>query len=207
MESTEIKVKRNIISRIFTTLSIEPTIIERRGFVVEYIWLKERLSPDETFTIEAKTSYVIPFIIIVLAALCLVGFKKLTTKRLEINKSVTHMRTKNNEFALKIKLSLKAKEALKNTTLIDKVPGIVKIYKKFGTIKPTRIDAESRRIHWNLGDLDAGEERILTYIVYSKVGVVGKFSLPKALVVYERDGKLHEVASKKVFFMSGQIKK
>ena len=45
-------------------------------------------------------------------------------------------------------------------SIIDKVPAIVKIYKKFGLIKPDKIDAASRRIHWNIGDLDAGEERV-----------------------------------------------
>jgi hypothetical protein len=73
-------------------------------------------------------------------------------------------------------------------------------------VKPDKINAENRRIHWNIGDLNAGEERLFTYIVYSKVGIVGKFSLPGALAVFEKDGKIHEVESNKVFFMSDQIK-
>ena len=82
------------------------------------------------------------------------------------------------------------------------ITGIVSI----GNIKPDKIDAESRRIHWHIGDLESGEERIFNYIVYSKVGIVGKFSLPKALAVFEKEGNIHEVDSNSVFFMNEQAR-
>ncbi len=206
LESVQIKLKRNIFSRLFTSFNIEPILIERNGLTIEYTWIKERLNPTEAYIVQAKTNYVLPFFVIVLAVLALLGFKRFSETKLEVKKSVSHVRTKNDEFALKITLSLKAKKSVENVTLIDKVPAIVKIYKKFGMIKPDKIDAESRRIHWNIGDLNADEERIFTYIIYSKVGVVGKFSLPEALAVFEKEGKIHEVDSNKVFFMSDQIR-
>ena len=206
MLNVQIKTKRNIFSRLFTSFNIEPTIIDRKGFTIEYTWLKEKLNPTETFTIKTKTNYIFPFLIIIVIILAFLGFKRLAETKIEIKKSVHHVKTKNDEFALKITLSLKAKKNIENVTIIDKVPAIVKIYKKFGMAKPDKIDAESRRIHWNIGDLNAGEERIFTYIVYSKVGVVGKFSLPSALAVFEKDGQIHETESNKVFFMSDQIK-
>jgi hypothetical protein len=55
--------------------------------------------------------------------------------------------------------------------------------------------------------LEAGEVRSLSYIVYSKVGIVGKFSLPRALAVFEKDGNLHEINSNNVFFMNEQTDK
>ncbi|NQU99666.1 MAG: hypothetical protein HQ538_02920 [Parcubacteria group bacterium] len=47
---------------------------------------------------------------------------------------------------------------------------------------------------------------MFNYIVYSKVGIVGKFILPNALAVFEEEGKIHETNSNKVFFMSDQVK-
>jgi hypothetical protein len=73
-------------------------------------------------------------------------------------------------------------------------------------VKPDKIDSANRRIHWNIGDLNSGEVRMFTYIIYSKVGVVGKFALPKALSVFEHNGRIHEVNSNKVFFMSDQVR-
>lgn len=206
IESVEVRLKRNIFSRLFTSFNIEPTITERNGLIVEYYWLKEKLNPSEVFIVKAKTNYVFPFFTIIFAILALLGFKRFTETKLELKKSVHHVKTKNGEFALKVTLSLKAKKNIENVSIIDKVPAIVKIYKKFGLIKPDKIDAASRRIHWNIGDLDAGEERVFNYVVYSKVGVVGKFSLPEATAIFEKNEKIHEVESNKVFFMSDQIK-
>jgi len=206
VEGIQIQIKKGIIARLFTTFNIEPTIIDRKGLSVEYTWIKEKLNPTEAYIIKAKTNYVFPFLIIIVAALALFGVKRFSETKLEAKKSVKHVKTKNGEFALKITLSVKAKKNIENVSLIDRVPAIVKIYKKFGMIKPDKIDTQNRRIHWNIGDLNAGEERVFTYIIYSKVGVVGKFSLPEALAVFEKDGKIHEVDSNKVFFMSDQVR-
>ena len=206
LESVQIKLRRNIFSRLFTSFNIEPTITDRQGLVVEYTWVKEQLKPAEIYTVKAKTNYLFPFFTILFAVLAILGFKRFSETKLEVTKSVSHVKTKNGEFALKICLSVKAKKNVDNVTLIDKVPAIVKIYKNFGMVKPDKIDTENRRISWNIGNLDVGEERIFTYIVYSKVGVIGKFSLPEALVVFEKDDQIHEVESNKVFFMSDQIK-
>jgi len=206
VESVEIKLKRNIFSRLFTSFNIEPTMTERNGLVIEYTWIKEKLNPMEVYTIKTKTNYIFPFFTILFAIIALLGLKRFTQTKLELKKSVHHVKTKNGEFALKITLTLKAKKNIENVSIIDKVPAIVKIYKKFGLIKPDKIDATSRRIHWNIGDLEAGEERVFNYIVYSKVGVVGKFLLPEALAVFEKNEKIHEVESNKVFFMSDQVR-
>ncbi|MEA3248701.1 MAG: hypothetical protein U9Q73_03285 [Nanoarchaeota archaeon] len=206
LENVQVKLKRNIFSRLFTSFNIEPTITDRQGLTIEYTWIKEQLKPAEIYTIKAKTNYLFPFFTILFAVLAILGFKQFSETKLKVTKSVSHVKTKNGEFALKISLNLKAKKDVENVTLIDKVPAIVKIYKNFGIVKPDKIDTESRRISWNIGDLNTGEERIFTYIVYSKVGVIGKFSLPEALVVFEKNDQIHEVESNKVFFMSDQIK-
>ena len=42
----------------------------------------------------------------------------------------------------------------------------------------------------------------MTYIIYSKVGVMGKFALPETRGIYEKDGKIHETESNRTFFVS-----
>ncbi len=205
LENVQVELKRNIISRLFTDFETEPTIVDRKGFTIEYTWIKQNLGPTDVYIVKAKTNYILPFLIIIVAVLALIGFKRFSETKVEVTKAVSPVKTKNGEFALKVKLALKATKNVENVTLIDKVPRIVKIYKKFGTVKPDKIDAASRRIHWHIGDLNPGEERIFSYIVYSKVGVVGKFSLPEALAVFEKEGKIHEVESNKVFFLNEQI--
>jgi len=201
-----ISVEKNIISRLFTSFNIEPTAVERRGVSIEYFW-SEELGPAESISVKAKTNYIFPLLIIIFAGLIIYGIKNYTTQKIEVKKSVHHIKTKGGEFALRVRISVKARRDLENVSLIDSVPPIVKVYKNFGTTHPDKIDSASRRLRWNIGKLVTGEERVFSYVVYSKVGVVGRFSLPEALVVYEKDDKIHETQSNKVFFLSEQTER
>ncbi|MCR4284445.1 MAG: hypothetical protein NUV97_00170 [archaeon] len=204
-ESVEIDIEKNIISRLFTNFNIEPTFTERSGFIVKYVWTRDRLGPTEVLTVKSETNYILPLFFIIVLLIVIFGFKRFRESKLVLNKSVKYVKTKGGEFALKVTLSLKASKAISNVTLIDKIPIAVKVYEKFGMVKPDKIDPESRRLHWHIGNLNAGEERIFNYIVYSKVGFVGKFALPEAVAVFEKEDKIHEVNSNQVFFMSDQV--
>jgi hypothetical protein len=206
LEDVEIKLRRNIVSRLFTTFNVEPTITDRNGFFVDYTWIEDNLKPTGVYVVKARTNYVFPFLTLILIVIVMFGLKRFGQTKIEVKKSVSHVKTKNGEFALRVSLALKAKKNVENVSLVDKIPAIVKIYNKFGTVKPDKIDPKSRRLHWHIGDLNAGEERSFSYVVYSKVGVVGKFSLPEALVVFEKGDKIHEIESNKVFFMSDQVR-
>jgi hypothetical protein len=205
-ETVSVSMSKDAISRLFTSFNVEPNVVDRQGFKVFYTWHKS-LGPAEIFSVKAKTNYIYPLLIVIVAALLIMGFKRYTEMKVDVSKSVNHVKTKTGHFALRVKINVKAKKAVENVSLIDKVPAIVKVYEKFGTEKPTKIDAANRRIQWDIGDLNAGEERIFSYVVYSKVGVVGKFALPEALVVFEKEGEIHETESNKVFFLSEQVKK
>ena len=204
-EKVEVIMDKNIISRLFTTFNVKPETIEREGFTVRYSW-SEELEPTAIFKVSARTNYLFPFLILVFGFAVVIAWRRYSITTLEMKKSVSHVKTKGGEFALKVKISVKARKKVKNVSVVDRVPSIVKIYKKFGTLRPDKIDPEARKLHWNLGDLNAGEERIFNYIIYSRVGFVGKFSLPETVALYEKEGKIHEVSSNQVFFLSDQIK-
>jgi len=93
------------------------------------------------------------------------------------------------------------KKKIEKISIIDKFPNLVKLYNKFGIIAPDKIDLENRRLHWNLDSLNKDETRIFTYIIYSKIGVVGKFELPEAKAVYEDEGEVKEAISNRSFYL------
>jgi len=202
-ENIKVTIKKNIISRLFSSFNTEPISVDRNGFEITYTW-SQQLGPSEIFTVKANTNYIFPLLVIIAGILIIYGFKRFMQTKIEVKKSVSHIKTKGGEFALKVKLAVRAKKSIENVSLIDRIPAMVKIYKKFGTLKPDRIDAGNRTIQWDIGDLNAGEERIFSYIIYSKIGVVGKFSLPAALSVFEVNGEICEVESNHVFFLSEQ---
>jgi uncharacterized protein (UPF0333 family) len=193
LETVEISIEKNIISRLFTSFNIEPSSSKREGFGVEYTWAK-LLNPADSFSVEAKTNYILPWILLILAIVIIYCYIKYSEKRIEVRKSVSHVKTKGGEFALKVRILVKAKKAVQNVSLVDRMPAMTKIYEKLWTTQPKKIDELNRRIYWDIGDMHAGEERVFSYVIYSKIGVLGKFTLPEALAILEHKGKIHEVA-------------
>jgi len=90
---------------------------------------------------------------------------------------------------------------------LDKLPPLVKIYEKFTGEYPVRMDKTKKKIEWDFDHLEAGERRVLSYIIYSKVGILGKFALPETIAMFEKDGKLKQASSNKAYFLSRQRRK
>ncbi len=203
VEYVNIKVSKDPFSRMFTNLNIEPTTFYREGFRIYYSW-DHKLSPNESFEVIVKTNYFY-FILI----LCIIGafvyFILMYLKiKIDIKKKIVPIKTKNGEFALRVSLNIRAKADVKDVILSDSVPSTVKLYNKFSSIQPDEIDVSTRRMKWKIGDLKNGEERAYSYVVYSRVGYVGRFSLPRAFVRYKIDDLEKREYSKEVFFLAEQ---
>src|SRR5690606_35394721 len=94
IESTTIEIKRNILSRLFTSFDVEPSLVERSGFGVTYIWINDRLGPAEVMKVQAKTNYLYPLLIILAASLAVLGIRRFSQTALVVKKSVFPMKTK-----------------------------------------------------------------------------------------------------------------
>ncbi len=203
-ENVVVDIKKDIISRLFTSFSAEPDSTSRNGFWITYSWSK-KLGPADRFDVKVTTNYLLPILIIIAIVLIVIGIRRFTQTKILIEKSVVPVKTSSGQFALRIKLRIKSVRRVSNVSLIDRIPGIVQIYEKAPSIiKPTKIDSNNKRIQWDIGDMSIGEERSFSYVVYSTVGVVGKFALPQALAVFEKDGQIHEVESNVVYFLTEQ---
>ncbi len=203
---TKTTLKKNIISRLFTSFSPEPTSVERKGSQVYYVW-NQKIKPGETLEIVVKTNWLFPFILIIIIISIIILVKQSTKKHLIIRKKVSFVKSKGGEFALKVTLNLHAKKYIEKIRLIDRLPPLVKIYEKFGIEKPIRIEEKNKRIEWAFEKLEAGETRVISYIIYSKVGILGRFILPSAIAIFERDGKICKTNSNQSFFMAEQVGK
>ncbi|MBU0959627.1 MAG: hypothetical protein KKB31_06795 [Nanoarchaeota archaeon] len=199
----ETKINKNIISRLFTTFSPDPDNVERHGLTVEYTWNK-RINPGESFEVSIKTNYLFPLIVIILIVAVVLLAKQYTKTNLVLRKRVTFVKAKGGEFALKVSVFISAKKYIEKIQVFDKLPPLVKIYERFGGEKPKRINEKLKRLEWDFEKLEAGETRMISYIIYSKVGVLGKFALPETRAIYEKDGKIHETESNKAFFVAEQ---
>jgi len=195
--------KKNIISRLFTSFSPQPDIVEREGLIIYYTWDRE-IKPGETLEIVVKTNWFLPLLVIFFIVFIVILTKQYLKTNLVLRKKVSFVKAKGGEFALKVSIFVHSKKYIEGVNIIDKLPPLVKIYERFGGEKPSRINEKGRKIEWNFEKLEAGETRILSYIIYSKVGVLGRFALLAATAIYERDGKIHESESNKAFFIAEQ---
>jgi len=204
--NVEINMEKNIISRLFTTFSPEPDIVERNGLVVQYSWSKE-LKPGESLRVVVKTNWLFPFIVILLIVAIVILTKQYSKTNLVLRKRVSFVNAKGGEFALKVSILVNAKAYIEKVNIMDRLPPLVKLYHRFGPEAPSKIDEKTKRIQWNFEKLEAGETRILSYIIYSKVGVLGRFALPSTIGIYEKEGETHESESNKTFFVADQMKR
>lgn len=206
LETVRVSMTKNLFSIPVTFFNIKPTETKTSFGKKEYIWILE-IDPADEIEIISKTNYLIFLVILLIAGGLITFLLKQNSKKLIIKKSVSPVKTKGGEFALRVKLHLKAVKDLENVSLLERIPPIVKVHEKFGTVKPTSINLKERKLKWELGTMKQGDERVFSYVVYSKLGVLGKFTLPEAVGFFEEQGNLFESFSNKVFFISEQIKK
>ena len=200
-EEVTIVFNKNVLSSLFTSFNIVPNKKQRTGFSIEYIFNKQ-LAPDEELKVISKSNYFIPIIIIIGLILIIWLAKKYSSSKLLIRKKVSFVKTKGGEFALKINIILKAKSFVEKISVVDKLPAMVKVFERYGTVIPDRVDEKNRRLEWNIDSLAPEEERVLSYIIYSKIGIIGKFELPESKATYEDMGKIKESSSNKAFFIN-----
>ncbi len=197
-------IKKNILSRLFTSFNPSPSVIDRQGGKIYYTW-NSKINPGETLKIKVTTNWLFPFLFLILLIVVVVIAKVYSVKDLALRKRVSFMRAKGGEFALRVSVIINARKYMEKVNIVDKLPPLVKIYEKFSGEQPSRVDQQKKRVEWNFDKLEQGERRVLTYIIYSKVGVLGKFALPRTTAIFERDGKIKEVNSNRTYFVAEVI--
>lgn len=205
VEKSETVIQKNILSRLFTSFSPEPDVIERYDSKVFYTWSSE-INPGESLEITVKTNWLFPLITIFFILAIIIITKFYSGTDLVLNKKVSFVRAKGGEFALKISIVARARKYIERVSIVDRLPALTKVYERFGGDKPTRVDEKNKRIEWVFEKLEEKEVRILSYILYSKIGVVGKFALPSSTAIYEKNGKIKESESNKAYFVAEQKK-
>ncbi len=198
--TARIEIKKDIVSRLFTSYLELPLSSEREGLTMKYSWEKE-LDAGESFSVVSRTNYTFPFVVIVLIVLVVLLVKFYSATALSLNKKVSLVKTSGGEFALKIIVRIKSHKDVTDVHISDMLPGMTKLYEKYGRM-PDHIDEKTRRLSWNIAKLNSGEERVVSYIIYSKLRAVGRFELPLAHAQFKRDGKTEHVSSNRAYFAS-----
>jgi len=183
LATANVRVEKDPLSKIFTKSSVKPSSVKLVKGKFVYEWQKD-LKPNESFVVDVSTNYFLPLIVLVLIAAAAAFLWMSTTKPVVLTKRVTKVKTKGGEFAFKINLFLKSFVDAKNIRVIDLAPqALPVIHNQFGAIHPA--DVKGRRIEWHIDRMYKGEERVFSYIVYSKFALIGEITVSKAAATYQ----------------------
>ena len=199
-EKVRIEVKKTRFQNAFTGYSIATSNIKVNGNVVVLVWEKT-LKPGESFTVDVKTNYSLPVIVLATLIAGATGIYIGKKPKMIVKKKVKKIKTKSDEFALKTIIFIKNKgmEA-RNVKCIDYIPKFMNIYERFAVEPSVK---EKNKLQWNFEKLEPNQTLLLSYIMYSKVKPVGSVELPKANVSFvdEKD-KQRVVSSNKVLVLT-----
>ena len=144
-----------------------------------------------------KSNNILLILLIILGVYFVYTFSRTTVV---LKKRCSFVKTKGGEFALKVMLNLKAKKAVDNIEIFDRIPMATKLYQKAGM--PHGFDEKNGKLSWKVDRLNAGEDRIFSYIIYSNIRIVGRLELSPAVAHFVKDGKPTYIHSNRTYFIS-----
>lgn len=155
-----------------------------------YSW-SVSLNVGEQQTLTIVTNYRMPTeILLVLIAILILYY--LFRSPATVQKVAVVLATKEGgmaEFKVQLLVRNRSSKKLKHVILADRVPKLVLVEKDFdiGTLKPESVTAiqSGTLVKWVIEDLDAHEERIITYKIRSRLSILGTLSLPSAVIKFE----------------------
>lgn len=151
-----------------------------------YQW-QVSLKPGESTVINYRINYWVLMIIVAL----IVIVSSFAYRELKTGKVVKRADKINGQHSIKLFVRNKTHRTLKKVKVTDYVPGIADLVEQYDANKPVKVQegSEKTTINWDIGNVAAGEERILNYRIKQKVETEGTVDLPKAELSYEEKGK------------------
>ncbi|MFH1638288.1 MAG: hypothetical protein ABIB71_07725 [Candidatus Woesearchaeota archaeon] len=176
------------MQRMFAKYNVAPTLFEED----KVSWVVT-INPERQYTVQVSIDYR-PLFFAVLGILAFAGVVVyLFTRKVMIRKEIlTVKKTADGMSELKVLLHVKNKTrgTIRHLSLVEFLPSIIHPSAKFATLKPSKMQKGEKgiRMIWEIPELVKGEERIISYEVKSKLGIVGKLMLPHALLKYKTAG-------------------
>lgn len=154
------------------------------------------LGPNESAQIRIVENYW-PIVFVLLLIIVTVVLYFVLRSPIVVRKSAMIVTTKEGGISgLKIVLNIKnrSNKLVGEVKLVDSIPNIAVVDKDFGvgSLEPEKVVKHAKKgtlLKWNIGDMEKGEERVLSYKVTSRLTILGSFSLPAAVTKFVAKGK------------------
>lgn len=192
------------IEKLFASYNPEPTS-EAGNTLTWQLTVTPGTKQKISITVNYRPLFWAVLAIIAFTVFALVVFKRGVSLKKEI---ISHHTTHDGFTEIKIRIHIKnhEKKYLHDAVLMEVLPHHMHPKMEFGTLHPEAVEKGEKgiRIRWNLEKLGGHEERIITYTVLTKIGIIGDIEMQPSLLRYKsKEGKIISVKSNKVTFSSG----
>ncbi len=192
-------IRRTVMFPLSLLTTAEEAEVTREGLHTVYTWNIE-LEPGQSTQLRYQINYWPLYILIVLIAL--IAFRLfLYMKAPVVKKEVVKSQVSEDKRVLTISLHVKNRffGSAKNVILEDSVPSVTRILDEFDTVKPD-IDRkeDETTLRWKLGEMKAGDDRVIHYKVKVLVESIDELIFPEAKVRGAVGQRTFERSSSKV---------
>ncbi|MDD4878014.1 MAG: hypothetical protein PHO02_03185 [Candidatus Nanoarchaeia archaeon] len=190
--------------KLFASYSPEPT--EDEGDSLKWaLTVNPGTTQKVIITINYRPAFWAALAIIAFTVFALFIFRRGVSLKKEI---ISHKTTHDGFTEIKARIHIKNhdKKYLHDAVLIEVLPHHMHPKMEFSTLHPEAVEKGEKgiRIRWHLDKVAGHEERIITYTVLTKIGIIGDIEMQPTLLRYKsKEGKVISVKSNKVSFISG----
>ncbi len=189
-----IKVDSSLMQTLFTSSRPKGKFIKEDG--KRYLAIPVSLPPGESSVIQVTKNYITLLVIVVLVGI-IIALYYLFRSPLTIRKTAANIAYQEggiSELKVVLNVSNRSKNKLNNIEVIDRIPNIADLEKglTIGTLHPTQILKHEKKgtvIKWLIDELDAGDERVISYKIKSHLSILGEFSLAPTTAKFNFKGK------------------
>lgn len=188
--------------RMFTSFEPKPDSAKKTGDLYVLSW-NVRVGPSQTKSVRYETNYFKPLLILIVIVVILWVVYSWRRHPLELNKRVLSLHTRDGRlFVVKVLLTLRNKTGGKihDVAVRDSVPKVLGKPVGYGILKPSLAKSSDggEVLVWRVGDIHPGEEKIISYKLEVKAGLVGSLNLSGAAGKYTMGGRRIGVMSSSV---------
>lgn len=186
--------KFSLMAYLLASFDPEPTRVVKEDGMRNVIW-EFPLRPGQDKTVKYAINYRLPTLIIILLIIAAGAYHIFRKKNaIVLTKKVLAMHGEEGSLhVVKVVIVVRNRGNLTvhNVRVMDKVPDVLKAPTQYGSLKPNYVKPQPgyTSMVWELINIPAGQERIISYRLVGKQQVLGNITLPQSKAQYTYMGR------------------
>ena len=180
-----VKIETTPLKNLFMTASPKAEIIKENGR--HYLVWEVEVGPDMTISIRTSENYR-PIVVIILLVIAAIVLYFLFRSPIVVSKAIGNVGMSEggiSEAKVVVRVKNRSQNQITNIEVVDNLPHIAHVEKELsiGSMQPHAVLKHPKKglmIRWNIETLEAGDERVLSYRMKSRLPILGELSLPAA---------------------------